>query len=255
MRALITRPWEDAEALSQLLRDRNIDSVIEPMLTIHPKPGETLDIEGVQAILLTSANGARMIARHVCGDNDALLHLPVFAVGKATAAAAREYGFHRIEDADGDVEALAGLAAARLDPKAGTLVHVAGSQVAGDLSAMLETSGFTVHRAVLYETRKPEALSPDLAKMMAAGALDLVLFFSARTVQNFIELVEAADLAPACASITALCLSPAVATAAQRIKGSGWGGVRVAPRPDFCGVMELVDDVCGRNPAPAMKEH
>ncbi len=253
MRALITRPMEDAVTLAQLLRERNIDPVIEPMLMIQPIAGEALDITGVQAILLTSANGARILARHISGENDALLRLPVFCVGKATATAARDAGFDNIATADGDVEALAGLAAARLDPKAGTLVHVAGSRVAGDLSGLVMDKGFDLHRAVLYEARKPEALSPALTDRLKSHDIGLVLFFSAATAQNFVDLVAAAGLGSALAPVTALCLSQAVATALVRAGVSGWAGVRIAPRPDIAGMMVLVDDVCAHNPAPAMK--
>ncbi len=253
MRALITRPMEDAVTLAKLLRDRNIDPVIEPMLMIQPIAGETLDLAGVQAILLTSANGARVLARHISGENDALLRLPVFCVGKVTAKAARDAGFDNIESADGDVDALAGLAAARLDPKAGTLVHIAGSRVAGDLSGLLMDKGFAVHRAVLYQARKPEALSPALADRLKSQDIGLVLFFSAATAQNFVDLVAAAGLGSALAPVTALCLSQAVATALVRTEGSAWARVRVAPRPDLDGMMDLVDDVCAHNPAPAMK--
>lgn len=254
MRALITRPMADAEALAKLLRDRNIDPVIEPMLMIEPVAGEALDLAGVQAILLTSANGARMLARHLSGENDALLRVPVLCVGQATASAARDAGFGHVASADGDVEALAGLAAARLDPKAGTLVHVAGSRVAGDLSGLLTARGFAVHRAVLYEARKPEALSAVLRDRLESHDIGLVLFFSTRTAQNFVDLVMAAGLGSALATATALCLSRVVATAAESTTGFAWAGVRVAPRPDLDGMMELVDDVCAHIPAPAMKE-
>lgn len=254
MRALITRPMDDAAALAKLLRDRNIDPVIEPMLIIEPRAGEALDIAGVQGILLTSANGARMLARHVSGKNDALLRVAVFCVGKATAKAARDAGFDNTASADGDVEVLAKLVAARLDPKAGTLVHVAGSRVAGDLSGLLVDKGFAVHRAVLYQARKPEALSPALTDRLKSHDIGLVLFFSAATAQNFVDLVAAAGLGSALGRMAALCLSPAVANAASSPKGTAWAAVLTAPRPDLDGMMDLVDDVCAHNPAPAMKE-
>ncbi len=253
MRALITRPMEDAAALAQLLRQRDIDPVIEPMLLIRPIAAEALELAGVQGILLTSANGARMVARHISGDDDALLRLAVFCVGKATAKAAGDAGFRNIESADGDVEELAGLVAARLDPKAGTLVHVAGSRVAGDLSGLLTDKGFAVHRAVLYEAAKPEALSPALREQLKSHHIGLVLFFSAATAQNFVDLVAAAGLASALAPATALCLSQAVAGALGPAGGTGWAAVRVAPRPDTDGMMELVDEVCAQKPEPDMK--
>ncbi len=88
MRALITRPREDAEALAGLLRERDIESVIEPMLVIRSLEGAEVDFEGVQALLLTSANGARALAGREPGAGKAdWRHLRVFAVGNATAKA------------------------------------------------------------------------------------------------------------------------------------------------------------------------
>ena len=56
-------------------------------------------------------------------------------------------GFARVESAGGSVDDLVRLARERLRPEAGRLLHVAGSDVAGDLAGALRADGFAVDRA------------------------------------------------------------------------------------------------------------
>ena len=243
MRALITRPREDAEAFAKLLRRRGIECVIEPLLTIEPVKDAEIDFTGVQAVLLTSSNGARALAAEDAGKSSGgWRHLPVFAVGEATANAAREAGCRRVVSATGDVDALAKLVVERLDPKGGALLHVAGTHVAGDLAGLLAKAGFTVRRAVLYEARKADCISPELISMFEAGGIDVALFFSPRTAKSFVTLALEAGVTPACEGVTALCLSAAVAREAETI---AWNEVRVASHPDLDGVLALIDEFRG----------
>jgi len=142
MRALITRPAEDTKEIADALRARGFEVVIEPMLEIVPLDAQAPDLRDVQALLFTSVNGVRALTR-LAPRRD----LPVFAVGDATAAAARAAGFGSVNSAAGDSSDLARLVRARLKPEAGALLHVAGSAVAGDLAGAL--AGFeirTLHR-------------------------------------------------------------------------------------------------------------
>ena len=225
IRVLITRPREDAASLVSMLAAKGMDSVVEPLIDIVPVADATLDLRGVQAILLTSANGARALA--ALSEARAL---PVLAVGNATARAARAAGFASVESAGGDVADLARLAAARLDPDTGMLCHIAGSAVAGDLAGRLSAAGFTVRRDVLYEARTRDALSPVATAALRDGALDAVLFFSPRTAATFVTLVTrgANRLAARCDALAAICLSDAVAAAVAEVR---WRAVHVAEAP------------------------
>ncbi|MCH8098612.1 MAG: uroporphyrinogen-III synthase [Proteobacteria bacterium] len=240
MRALITRPREDAGALAKLLGGRGIECVIEPLLTIEPVKDAGLDFTGVQAVLLTSANGARALAAQDAGKSaGAWRHLAVFAVGEATASAAREAGCRRVSSAGGDVGALARLVAERLEPKGGALLHIAGTHVAGDLAGLLAKAGFTVRRAVIYEAREADCISAELISMIEAGGIDVALFFSPRTAKSFVTLAFEAGVSSACEGVTALCLSAAVAREAETI---AWNEVRVAAHPDLDGLLALIDE-------------
>lgn len=236
MRLLLTRPLADAAPLARRLRDEGHEVLLAPLLEIRDLADVSLDIEGVQAVLLSSANGARALARAAAG-SEAVLSLPAFAVGEASARAAREAGFDSVESAGGDVADLAELASQRLGPGDGALLHVAGTRRAGDLTGALGRRGFEVRRAVLYEAVAAETLPDDCAAALAQGRLDAVLFFSPRTAASFARLVGGSGLQAGCRNLVAFCLSPAVAAKLEEIR---WRRIAVARRPEQDHLLQLL---------------
>lgn len=234
MRVLLTRPREDAEPLAERLGGIGIETVVEPLLAIEIDRAAVVELDGVQAVLATSANGVRALAA-LSPRRD----VPVLAVGDATAAAAQDAGFRHVESASGDVEALAALTLARCKPDRGPLLHVAGSHLAGDLGRLVGAGGLAYRRAVLYAARPAARLSAATAAALKAGELDGVLFFSPRTADTFVTLVREARLAKACRTLAAFCLSDAVA---ERAKAVAWRRVLVASRPDLDSLLRLLTD-------------
>src|SRR5260221_6410979 len=179
MRALITRPIEDSGGLAAALSLRGVTPLSEPLLTIQPVPHPRMTLDGVQAVLLTSANGARAFGRAT-----ARRDLAVFAVGDATAQAARALGFAEIASAGGNVDDLTELVTARLDPRRGALLHAAGSAVAGDLAGRLTGAGFQVHRSVLYDAAPVAALTEAAVVRLRRRHIAAAFFFSPRTAAH-----------------------------------------------------------------------
>lgn len=212
MRVAITRALPEALKTAECVRALGHEPVLAPLLAIEPCSFDT-NLEGAQALLFTSSTGARAYAA-----GSAVRALPVLAVGDITAHAAREAGFADVRSADGDVEALAKLVKATIDPAAGRLVHISGAQVAGDLVARLAAAGFDVERRVAYDARAVTALPAAFTE-----DLDLVLFHSPRGAAAFVALG-----APGAERLTAGCLSQAVADAAAPAR---WARVIVAPKP------------------------
>ena len=233
VRLLITRPAEDAEPLAKALNERGIETVLEPLMSVTDVEGPELNLDGVQTLLITSANGIRAFARRQQDRG-----LTVYAVGDSSARAAKELGFESVESASGDVQALAALVRAELDPKAGALLHVAGTHVAGDLAGMLEGSGFDVRREVLYQAVAVEAFGLETLEALRAGTINGVLLFSRRTAGLFSSLVTGAGLSGACGKLTVYCLSPAVAEKAQ---GLEWREVVVAPEPNQDALLKVIE--------------
>ncbi len=234
--ALLTRPRAESEALAVTLAAEGVESLIEPLIDIAPLPDVAIDLGGVQALLLTSANGARVLAAAL-PRNDAAFGLPVFAVGDATATAARQLGFAQVKAAGGDVQSLTALVEAQLSPDGGRLLHTAGRAVAGDLVGGLRASGFDALRIVLYEATAAETLSEGVRRALAAGGVDLALFFSPRTARVFVKLANDAALADAMPQVVALCLSDAVA---QSLSVMRWRHVIVAGEPTLPAVIDAV---------------
>lgn len=237
MRVLITRPLEDAAPLAAELAARGHEPVIEPLLTIVPRDDASVDLDGVQALAFTSANGVRVFAR-LSPRRD----IAVYAVGDSTAEAARTAGFSHVESAAGDVAALAALIAARLDPEAGALFHGAARRVAGDLGGRLESAGFAVRRAMLYDAEPATAFSPGAEAALGTARIDAVLFFSPRTGETFVRLVSRANLANACERCHAICLSRAVA---EQVREVPWRAVHIAARPTRAALLDSLAAIEG----------
>lgn len=231
MRVLLTRPRAESESLAAVLAARGVDALIEPMLRIVDVPPPSLPTD-MQAILFTSAQGVRAFARLAPARE-----VPVMAVGDATAEIARALGFAHVVSAAGDVEALAALAVARLDPAAGPLLHAAGRDVAGDLAGALAARGFRVTRAVLYAAEPAERLSPAATDALAAGALAGVLLFSPRAAAALVKVIRAAGLARQSEHLLAWCVSEAVGEAVSEL---AWRRVICAMRPDQASLVEAV---------------
>jgi uroporphyrinogen-III synthase len=232
-RALVTRPQEDCDEIADALRRRDYEPVIEPMLSIRFLDGTAPPRDDYQGVLLTSANGARALARLV-----AWRDLPVWAVGEASAAEARRLGFVTVRAAGGDVAALARLVGQEVDPAGGKLLQVAASRLAGDLAGDLGSRGYKLDKAVLYEAEPARDFSPALTRLIGEGGLDLALFFSPRTAATFVTLAQSRLDPHALRATAALALSPAVAEA---LSGLPWYAVRVARTPSLPALVGLLD--------------
>src|SRR6185369_4369518 len=100
MRVLITRPEREATALATALSHRGHVAVIAPLFRLdilHPPADFAAALAACQAVLLTSANGARALA-----EASELRSKPVLAVGDTTAATAEGLGFTAVTSAAGD---------------------------------------------------------------------------------------------------------------------------------------------------------
>jgi uroporphyrinogen-III synthase len=86
-RVLVTRPREQAEPLVEELRRRGLDVEVCPLIEIEPIDDGPIDVAGYDWVVVTSANGARELARRRGGD------LPrVAAIGPGTAEALEQAG-------------------------------------------------------------------------------------------------------------------------------------------------------------------
>jgi uroporphyrinogen-III synthase len=89
LRVIVTRPSDQAGPLAQRISELGHEPVLCPLIRIEPLGDEPIDVGAYDWVVVTSANGARELARRRRGE------LPrVAAIGPGTAAALAE---HRIE--------------------------------------------------------------------------------------------------------------------------------------------------------------
>ncbi len=232
MRVLITRPRLSAEKLADRLVALGFEPVLSPMLEIEwfddsaPLPADA------QAILFTSANGVRALARL-----DADRRRDVFAVGEATAAAARAEGFRRVVAAEGDSGALLESIRAHRAGRPYRLVHVRGTHRAGNPAERLRQDGHRVTERILYAAHAVETLSDAARSAIADGALGAATFYSARAARAFAVALPPA-LRPSLSRTAAVALSPRIAGELASVR---FETVRIAARKSDAAMIACLD--------------
>jgi uroporphyrinogen-III synthase len=233
MHILVTRPEPEATRFAAQLKDHGIDAVVAPLMAVEATEETLPPLEAVQALVFTSANGVRAYAAR-----NARTDLPAYAVGEATAAAARQAGFASVISAGSDAEGLAALLRGRVDPAKGKLLHATGVDRVGDLAGVLRARGFDVQQAVLYRAVAAAELPAEARTALESGALAGVALFSPRSAGILLERVAAAGLGAKLATLDAFCLSRAVAAV---LEGKApWRAIRVAARPNAEALIALI---------------
>lgn len=220
MRILITRPIEDGEGTARLLGKMGHQSVLAPLLTTHFFDGPALELENVRAILVTSANGVRALARRTQRRDVA-----IFAVGEKTARQAISAGFSHVRNAQGNSKSLIDAVLNWSTPDQGSLLHVCGREAPETLVHALSQKGFRVRRSALYEAKAATQMPLVGQQALRERSLDRVLFYSPRSAQIFCKLI--ADLPTQ--DLIAICISKATALALATLT---FADVRSASAPN-----------------------
>jgi len=168
----ITRAEPGASATAARVEAAGWTPVVAPLLAVRVLPDVTLDLTDVAALAFTSAGGVRAFAAI-----SPVRDRPVFAVGEATAAAARTAGVETVFSADGDVSDLAALIIDNRQGLPGKILHPGAKSLAGDLVGDLTAAGVEAGAVALYET-VPADPGEEVASLL--GGLDSVLVHSPR---------------------------------------------------------------------------
>jgi uroporphyrinogen-III synthase len=215
----VTRAMPGAEATAHRVRALGFDAVIAPLLQVRPVGHGPIDLTGVGAIAFTSVNGVEAFAARSADRGPR-----VFAVGTATAMAARTAGFTNVVSSEGDVTALAKGIAAHRRRINGVVLYPAAAELAGDLSG----AGVPVRRLTVYET---VATPADATVQAMIPRLHAALIHSAKAARLLAEILRETP-APA---LRLLCLSPAVAAPLS-------GEISTAALPNEEALLNLLTD-------------
>lgn len=194
-----------------------------PLFEIMPVAWEVPDPKAYTGLLLTSANAVRLSG----GGLSHLRSLPVFAVGEATAAAARGAGFVSLVTGDADVARLLARLAT-LGPQ--KLLHLCGADHAAADMAMIALDRIVVYRA--QPLAPPEAL---LAKLVEPCVIAL---HSPRAAARIATLCDQFDVNRQLISLAAISENAANAA------GNGWQKLAIAAKPRDEDVIETALELC-----------
>jgi uroporphyrinogen-III synthase len=233
VRILVTRPQPGSSQTAAALKERGHEPITAPLLQIEILSQVDPDAGPWTAILITSANAMRGIA-HLAG-RDGWRAVPIFAVGDRSAGAARDQGFTNVTSANGNVDGLVDLVAARLGPPA-RLLYLSGEERSGDLAGALRAKNFIVDVVMVYRMIAARTL-PEPAASAIRDGIDGVLHFSRHSAEAFVNAASNAGLLEvALAKPVHYCLSNQVA---EPLRAAGAANFRIAARPDEASLLEL----------------
>ncbi len=222
----ITRAQPAADLTATRVHALGHEPFVAPLLEVRNLEPKGIDLEGVAALAFTSANGVRAFAR-ASADRDRR----VFAVGAATARAAREIGFRNVLSADGDVTALAEGIGARKGELRGAVLHPGAAEPAGDLAGALAVQGVELRQLSLYDTVAAVLTG---AQKQALSEMDIVLLHSPKAAGVLSALLRTTPLP----NLRALGLSKA---AIRPLARSRLAAKVFAPFPLEAALLNLID--------------
>ncbi|WP_421358723.1 uroporphyrinogen-III synthase [Agrobacterium rosae] len=213
MRVVVTRPRASGEKTAALLRERGHEPVLIPLT--EPVHHADVAIEALakplQALAVTSAEAIRMLAGASLAA-PAILHIPLFAVGTASAEAARKAGFHNIIAGDSDGPALAQLIADQMNGDSGScsnLLYLAGTpRDAGFEKRLLELM-VPFETVEVYEMQ-PLSWNRTQWEGLTDKQTDVVLLYSSEAARLFFKIVTSQPVSKQWDHCKFICISKKV---------------------------------------------
>jgi uroporphyrinogen-III synthase len=240
MAVLVTRPTPDNEATAAALRERGFEPLLAPLLRFEALPFQDAADASYGAVIVTSANALRALQSNPV--DHGLRELPLFAVGKHTAAAASDAGFAKVISAEGDAlalrDAIVVAAKAKQIKKTLPLLYLAGADLARDLAGELGARGFTVATRTTYRMAEVAELPRHACDAFAANQIEAVLHYSRRSARAFLEAARAGGVEISALAVLQGCISDNVAAV---FREAGATQVLTARSPDENALLESLE--------------
>ena len=201
-KVLITRPEPEATTLAGLFEERGHQTIVAPLFEIEGAAPSALP--SANALLLTSPRAARFLPDGVSG-------LPTYAIGEATAKAARLAGLSVASVAEGNASSLK----AEIFAEGTELLHLSGQEIARDLAPDFEEFGIPYSRVVTYRAVGVQALPPAAKNFLQETGDRIAVLMSVRAADVLAHLVAEADLKDLAKGVSAACFGPRIAKAAR----------------------------------------
>lgn len=215
MRVLVTRPEPASARTAAELERRGHQPVLLPLMQAIQQPDALAAPPGQEtaALAATSAEAMRALEALPEDARRRFLDLPLFAVGQATANAARETGFRQISVANGDGLSLARMLIAETDHDPHPLIlYLTGSPRSADFEKTLAQAGRIVDVRECYHMVPAAHEDAEIARLLTPMP-EAILVYSSETARRLGEIHEKTQTSLDWQRTRFLCLSEKIASA------------------------------------------
>ena len=220
MNILITRPLIDSEDLMGKLFSMGHKIVHIPTLKISAANIQPIDTSRYDAFIFTSANAARNLK--LLNEDKKKLS---FCVGIMTEKILRKLGYNNTISAGGNVNALKNIIinSNQIDENK-RLAYFCGDNISSDLDIELKREGFKIDKIINYTSAKIQDLNNENNEIIRKHPPDIILVYSQRSAESFIELVKKYSLTGLMTDSRVMCISEKVLNI---FKEAGWRKLEV----------------------------
>lgn len=218
---ILLRPQPGNDASAERARTLGIEVEQLPLFEIVPIEANASPEGPFDALLVTSANGARLGADVLAR----FLELPVYVVGEASAQAVRDQGGKDIRIGGGDIAATVPLI---LEAGHNRLLHLCGEE-----TRPFDPMGLSIIPHIVYRSDARDMRRH--SKALATLRPSVFAVHSPAAGRRLNALIP-----PAFRNHSIIAISAAAAEAV----GKGWRNVQVAESPDDTALLRLASSLC-----------
>ncbi|MEL7188214.1 MAG: uroporphyrinogen-III synthase [Pseudomonadota bacterium] len=219
---LVIRPKPGLSQTLSLGREMGLNMHGFALSEVQPVTWEIPQRDGYDALLLGSANAIR----HGGANLSKLTHLPVHAVGEATAREAKEAGFEIERTGKGGLQTI-------LDQVSAPIHYL--RLVGNEYVELRPPKGVSFDPIQVYDV-VPRQFSCEAANILDEAPI--VLLHSGAMTRQFAN--ECNRLGVDRSTITLAAMGPRIAEPA----GVGWAAIHVSDEPNDAALLEMVRSVC-----------
>lgn len=219
------RPAIDSRRDAVTLSRRGVASACLPVMEIVTLVPQLPNAREIAGVVFTSRHAVSAFVDAM--DTADWWRIPVFAVGQATSAAAREAGFVSIFNGLGGGAGLVPAILQHVPVRQERILWPAAVDKSFDMASALTLHGYDVQTLDIYVAQPRVNFTTNEMRPLREGAVSGVIAMSSRSVQLFCKLLKEQGLDSRRTQITLIVGSQSIADAA----GPGWRQIHVARKP------------------------
>ena len=230
MAVLLTRPEAQNHEIIPEIKAMGYQVVAEPMLEIKKLAQEPLKHRQGYGYIFSSVRAVENLDEIDSG----ILAAPVLVVGEKTANALKKRGFQNILHVAPSAKQLQIHIDQTIQQLGHDWVYVSGR----DISHNFTIGENEISRYLVYSAEFTQNFTENLLSSLHNGTIDIALFYSVRTAENFINLIKQYAMQEKCASIHVICISTRTA---EVLKDVQWKKLDIAQEKDHQHMMMLLE--------------